>query len=161
MWLSSNIFYERVKIKKKTWFGHRRKLGYRLTKQLRYKHKPGVFFVLDVGYVWDGPSYFKWLEWLVGKRNHDGSLAASAMHDVAHKLPTRYVRKDAHGKKEMAYTSYNIRDGAELYRKMLNEWPDRKDTVNKFQSKMQKVGLIVFQPFYSMMNQHNDWELDD
>jgi hypothetical protein len=161
MWLSSNIFYERVKIKKKTWFGYRRKLGYRLTKPLRYKYKEGVFFVLETGYLWDGPSYLSWIEWLVGKRNHDGSLAASAMHDVHNRIPTRYVTKDAQGQKEIAYTKYNILDGAELYRKMLNEWPDRKETVSETQSKMQKIGLVLFQPFYSLVNQHNEWEIDN
>ena len=159
MWISSEIHYERVKIRKKTWFGYRRKLGYRLTKPLRYKWKDGVFFVLGEDYIWDGPSYFKILGWLVGRKTSEGSLASSAMHDTADKIPTRYVFESG-GKKQMGHTNFNISDGAKLYAKMLREWPDPLETVTDEQSKRQKIGLIIFQPFYSFMNQSNDWELD-
>lgn len=157
MWLSSEINYKRVRIYKNTIFGKREKLGYELTKPLRYKYKKDVFFVLYIGYVWDGPSYMKWLEWLVGNKNGDGSLAASAFHDIHDKIPTRYVTKK-NDKKQMGYTVFNIKKGAKFYQKLLNEWPNKKETTTKFQAKIQRIGLIIFQPFYSIFSNESEWK---
>jgi predicted MPP superfamily phosphohydrolase len=161
MWISSEIHYERVKIKKKTRFGYRRKLGYRLTKPLRYKYKEGVFIILNIGYLWDGPSYMKWLEWLVGKKSSDGALAASAMHDIHDKLPVQYVVKNVDGSRSIRYLKLSIKDGAKFYNKLLDEWPDEDKTVKDWQSNIQEIGLIIFQPFYRLINESTDWELDE
>jgi hypothetical protein len=158
-WISSEIHYERVKIKKKTWFGYRRKLGYRLTKPLRYKYREGMFIVLTVGYIWDGPSYSKWVEWVVGKRSKAGSLAASAMHDTHVKLPIRYVARKIDDSKTMRYVNLSIEDGARFYNKLLDEWPNKDETVKNWQSNIQEFALLVFQPLYRLFN-NNPWELD-
>ena len=157
-WISSEIHYKRVDIYKETIFGRRVKLGYELTKPLRYKYKEGVFFVLDTGYIWDGSSYPKWIQWLVGKISKAGSLAASALHDVHDKIPTRYVSKNTDGEKTMGYTEMSIPDGAKFYSKLLIEWPDKDDTVTREQSFLQLCGLLIFQPIYSILNQKSDWK---
>jgi hypothetical protein len=91
MWLSSEIFYKEVDVYKKTWYGKKKAKGFELTKQLRWKEKAGVFYVLPIGYVWDGPSYMKILEHLLGKRDEDAIMASSAFHDAAKHVPVRYI----------------------------------------------------------------------
>jgi hypothetical protein len=152
MWLSSEIFYKRVPIYKKTLFGKRKKLGFELSKPLRWKVRDGLFYVLPTGYIWDGPSYMKWMEWVVGRRNSNAALAASAFHDVHSKIPARYSDKN-----EMHHIFFNIRDGAELYQRMLDAWPDDRERLKPWQAKIQRVGLVIFQPIYKLLNSETDW----
>jgi hypothetical protein len=160
-WISSEIHYERVNIKKKTIFGWRRKLGYRLTKDLRYKAGDGVFYVLKRGYIWDGPSYPNWLSWIIGDKTTDGALAASAFHDIHNKIPARYVTYNSDKSQKMYYVTMSIKDGAAFYDKLLDEWPDSNQTVKGWQSNTQRFGLIVFQPIYRLLNDNEDWLLDE
>ena len=110
--------------------------------------------MLPVGYVWDGPSYMSWIEWLIGNRNEESALAASAMHDTAYSIPTRVKGDDG----KLRHTEYNIREGAKLYGEMLHDWPDRKEKLKKWQINIQRAGLVVLQPISALFSSGNTWE---
>ena len=149
MWLS-DLEYREVEVYKDTIFGRQIKKGYELTSPLIWQFKENINFYLDVGYVWDGPSYSKILEWLIGKRKWKSLLAASAMHDIMDKMPVRY------GETQNKTTSFNITEGAKLYRKMIDSWPDTK--VKGWQSRIQQIFLVGFQWVYRLTSKKSDWK---
>ena len=152
MWLTKDIKYKRTKIYKETFFGKQIKNGFELLAPLEYKHGEDIMY-LSREYVFDGPSFPKQLEWLVGKRNLKCLLAASAFHDTADNISV--IRKS----KDFGYyhsVSLDIRKAAWLYRKMIRDWPDAK--VGKFQSQLQYIGLIIFHWFYRKITGGKVWK---
>jgi len=156
MWVSNKIFYNRIKIYKKNLFGKTIKKGYILTKPLRYKWSKDIFLVLPKGYVWDGPSYMAWLGPLVGKKDMEALLAASAFHDTADKIPARLISLG-----KITHINLNIKKGAKLYRKMMLQWLNEDEKPKRWQSKLQYYGLLIFQPIYNIFNKNNNWEIYD
>ena len=151
-WITQDLLYKHVKVYKKTWFGNQIKNGYELTSPLVYKLENNLFF-LDVGYVWDGPSYPNFLEWLVGERSAEALLAASAMHDTMDRLPVMYASMG-----EIHFTNFNIKDGAKLYKEMITQWPENKDKPSNDQTKLQYIGLIIFQGIYALTTSCSNWK---
>ena len=148
MWISKSISYKKTKIYKDTFWGKRVKGGYELTKDLIYEYRPNAIFVLKSGYVWDGSSWGKLIEklfgWLLGSRESDSHMAASAFHDCQ-KIPTEI--KDSKG---VIHTTFKIKKSAKLYSKMIKEWPD--NDISKDSRKIQKWSLIHFQWIYRLIS---------
>lgn len=159
MWISSEIHYEKVKVRKKTIFGWRTKNGYRLTKDLRWKAKDGVFYILKAGYVWDGASYPKWIQFIAGKRNLPSVMAASAFHDTAHSIPARYTIHNPDGTRAIGHVKFNISDAATLYNHMLEAWANKDETVSNTQSNIQRYTLVILQPIYNLFKTKSGWEI--
>ena len=157
MWLSNQIHYRRVKLKYKGLFGWQEVNGYQLTKPLRYKHGD-YFLVLNEGYFWNGPSYPNWMEWLVGKRESDGNLASSAMHDVFRSIPARYVGEED-GERKMFHVKLNIKDGAKLYREMLVSW--KGETSTPKQARLKELAIKYLLPVINIFSGKVEFELVD
>jgi hypothetical protein len=153
-WETTELKYNTCKVYKDTIFGKRIKNGYILTEPLIYKHKEGVYFYLEEGFVWDGPSYPNFLSILVGERNTEALLAASAMHDSMKSIPTVNTIRN-----KTKFRKINIKRGAKIYRRMIRLWPDKKNKINKFQRKLQYLGLILFQRWYSVFSSNSEWKL--
>jgi len=152
MWLTEDIRYKRVKVYKDTFFGRIVKNGYELTDRLEYAKNNGILF-LDKGYVWDGPSFPKFLEFIIGKRNFDSLLAASAFHDTADAIPT--IKKD-HSVGYYYKTVFDIRESAWLYREMIRGWKDNK--ITDIQSQLQYIGLLAFHYIYRLLSSQSNWK---
>jgi hypothetical protein len=153
MWISTEIHYTPCKVYKKTWYGKSVKNGYQLTQSLYYRYKDNAIFALPIGYVFDGPSYPKFLEKLVGERDAEACIAASAMHDTMNNMPIMYSSLN-----EIKYTKFKIKKGAKLYRKMIKQWPNKEDKPNSFKRRIQYIGLILFQRLYSVMSSEENWK---
>ena len=159
-WLSSEIYYKRVKIYKNTLFGKKVKIGYQLTKPLRYKYKEDIFFILNTDYVWDGPSYPNIIQFLVGKKTLQGVLAASALHDTYQRIPTRYVSKDPNSNsKKLRYTKMSIPKSAQFYKHLLDNWPNKEQTTSNLQSTIKMYFLKLLHPFYNLIFTNDNWKL--
>lgn len=138
MWLTKEIHFTEQKVwkgKRKLFFGV--KNGYRLLEPLEYLWN-GEILILPEGYVWDGPSYPGLLERIVGRRDKEALLAASAMHDT---LTIRILSKTPSGP---TYRKFSIPDAAKLYKKMIREWPETE--LSRHKSFLQWIGLRIFQP---------------
>ena len=142
-WITKKLNYRRCKIYKDTLFGKTIKNGYILDSPLIYKYKDNIYFILDTNYVWDGPSYPKFIQWIVGKKSTEALLASSAMHDSMYQLP---VHNNSY--ERVRYRTLKIKRGAKMYKRMISKWPNSEDKPNLLQRNIQFLGLIIFQNFY-------------
>ena len=149
-----------------------KKDGWELNTFLVYVDYAYRAWILEPGYVWDGPSYpsdktivGKLLKKLIGDRQKKGLLAASAVHDVLKPdsyafqlnelmLPilVKAIETDTLSEwlriRERRIFDVSIPNAAILYRAMLNQWPLRGETIGRLQSFRQFIGLLIFQPWY-------------
>lgn len=137
-------------------FGERRRKGWELTADLAYLDYKGRFWLLEPGYVWDGPSYPDFLEWFVGKRNKEALLAASAFHDIMGPETSVFLPTErGHGITPKT-VSISILEAAKLYRHMKRDWPDAEERAGVFSRIKQSIGLILFQRFFRLLNGGGD-----
>lgn len=155
--------------------GKRRKKGWELHGYLVYCDSEHRLWIVQEGYLWDGPSYpsaessfmGKALKWLVGNRKKRGLLAASAIHDIM-VSPTQVIPIDEDELNEWknianleqlnqkietkSFTIINIGivEAARIYYRMLKQWPNDTQTIASFQQVKQLIGLILFQPLYRL-----------
>jgi hypothetical protein len=152
-WISSRLFYRPCKVYKDTFFGKSIKDGYILDSQLIFSYEDDIIFTLPVGYVWDGPSYPNWLENIVGERNAEAMLAASAMHDSMDEMPYSHNLCD-----RLHIKHFKIKKGAKLYRDMIKLWPNSREKPTKLQRKIQYVGLTMLQRVYTLFSSKSGWK---
>lgn len=148
-WISTSIKYKRVRVYKNSYWGKTENWGYELIEPLIFELQPKVWFYLPVGYVWNGPSFPSFLEWILGKRNTESLLAASAMHDIFHSIPVKYGDT-------MRNTTFNIKDGAKMYRKMIELWPN--NTIKSFSRRAQYYAILYFQGILRFFSGVSNWK---
>jgi hypothetical protein len=145
-WVTRKLNYKKCKIEKNIlWFNFTAS-GYELLDDLVYEYSNDFYFILERGYVWDGASFPKVIQFAVGKRNSEALLAASAMHDSMENLLVYDKRIDLR-----RYEDVSIICGANIYRRMIRQWENDDDKPNKLQRYIQLVGLIIFQPIYKKL----------
>lgn len=152
-WVTKNINCKRCMVYKDTFFGRKVKKGWGLLSPLKYVHGTTTY-ILDKGYVWDGPSYPQFLEFFVGRKNKDALLAASAMHDAL----TVKIKIKKFGRIHPLYVRRSIRESALIYRHMIRDWPDDDERISKLKKIKQYFGLLVFQPIYSIFTSRKLWK---
>jgi hypothetical protein len=155
--------------------------GYRLTKDLFYLDRYGRIHFLAKGYVWDGPSYPNFLQWLLGRREKEALLIASAFHDAFsdHYPLLFWGERAAHyisAIKASAYLSADfkailhrqwmqdaepvkitIAHGARLYNQMKADHPEPGETISKRRRLRQHLGLLIFQRSARLFTGTGNW----
>jgi len=152
-WLTKEILFKEVRVWKGRTFLKRPigvRDGYQLVEPLEYQWKEDETFILQPGYVWDGPSYPGFLERIVGRRNKECLLAASAMHDS---MTVNILCKTPAGP---IYRKFSISAAARIYNRMINDWPNTK--VSRLKQRLQYIGLRIFQRF-STRNDGSVWKI--
>lgn len=150
MWLTQDIEYKKVKIFKKTKWGRREKWGYELLRPISFEYK-GEILTLEAGYVWDGPSFPKFLSFLIGNIATPSLLAASALHDA--------VREPSAEDNELKGGNtffYTIPKAATMYREAIRAWPERE--VEDWQAQTQYIGLLIFHPVQTFFAGNHKWK---
>lgn len=150
MWITKDIKYKEAKVYKERRFLPKSiKNGYELLEPLEYIYKDEILH-LPVGYVWDGSSYPRFIEWLVGRRNKESLLAASAMHDtLTYKI--KALVEDGY-----IYRTFSINEAAWMYKKMIADWPNKE--VIKRKRVLQWLGLIIFQRLGRITSPEQPWK---
>ena len=178
-WLTNELHVKECLVRKRNRFGRysRPKRGWELLDYLIYKDMNDIVWVAEPGYVWDGSSYPDALNILVGRREKEGLLAASAHHDqmlirsdemymyaltnnldeweeaIADKTISRFIKFQP-----LKQLRISIPHGAILYKHMALDWANADETVSTIKAIKQFVGLIIFQPWYSFFTGNTIWE---
>jgi len=185
-WLTPELNAKPCMVRKRNRFGRysQPKQGWELLDYLIYCDEDNIVWVASPGYVWDGSSYpsdesrfGRFLGRLVGKRSKEALLAASAHHDqMLIKSPDMFMYKldnnlnnwklaiennslsDFLINQPMVHLNISYRRGARLYKHMILDWPDRDESVKFRKALKQYIGLIIFQPWYSLFTGDIVWE---
>lgn len=182
VWLTNSIQADPCRIRR---IGRKRiKSGWELQSFLVYRDAKGRFWVCEPGYLWDGPSYpsektiiGKLLKPFIGYRKKEGLLASSAQHDQMEVKGASSVYEgdfeeweEALTKSEKSFRKFlnkqkqvnvylNIREAASIYFRMLIRWQNPDQTITIVKAFRQFLGLLVFQPWYSIFTPQNiPWE---
>jgi hypothetical protein len=152
-WITKKIVFKEVRVwKGRTLFGRPIGVcnGYQLVEPLEYQWKEDEVMILKSDYAWDGPSYPWILEKIVGRRNKECLLAASAMHDS---MTVNILCKTPAGP---IYRKFSISEAAWLYKKMIDDWPATELSERK--QRLQYIGLRIFQRFVTR-NDGSVWKV--
>lgn len=148
-WITTEIKFKPCKVyKDRRFLGRKIKDGWELLEPLKYMYKGEILF-LPIGYVWDGSSYPRFIEWLVGRRNKESLLAASAMHD------TLTYKIEAIVESGIIYRTFSIGEAAWMYKQMIAHWPDKE--IIKRKRILQWVGLLMFQRLGRITSPEQRW----
>lgn len=132
------------------------------------------------GYSWDGASYPSMLAPVVGRKNKEAILAASAAHDdmgghtCIHRIDTEqldsiallFAEKESVIKKilEKETPKYivpiSIIRGASLYRRLLRAWGNDGQSISRRKAVAQQIGLLLFQRKIRLLtlSKNNKWK---
>lgn len=136
--------------------------------------------MLKKGYVWDGPSYPDWAERIIGRREKEALLLASALHDAfgpSYKL--LIFGEDAEhiisgfgsimsNEEVQSFlieqwgvdglkVPISIIHGATIYRHVKADHPDPEQTIGWRKRWKQNLGLLMFQRVGRLFSGTADW----
>lgn len=178
-WLTPELRAKSCLVRSRNRFGRysRPKRGWELLDYLIYMDEDDIVWVAEPGYVWDGSSYPDALNRFVGRREKEGLLAASAQHDqmvinsremymyaltnnldeweeaIADKTISRFIKFQP-----LRHLRITIPHGARLYKHMTLDWANSDETISRSKAIKQFIGLLIFQPWYSIFGGHSIWE---
>ena len=181
--LLSDFTWERTTVGKRGKNGkvYAKRDGYRLKNRVIYLDRYGRIHLLHKGYAWDGPSYPTFLERLLGNREKQALLIASAFHDAfsdhypllfwgeqaAHYISA--IKTPAHLSEDFENIIHRqwltdaepvkitIAHGARLYRQIKADHPEPGETISKRRRLRQHLGLLIFQRSARLFTGTGNW----